>query len=221
MQNDELPYTVGMATTVDDLRKACAIRRLAYSHHDPEIGDKLGLIEPLDLADGTAVLFCRDKAGDECIGTIRVQVSGFSPLLLEQSVELPEWLAQKSRAQISRLAVLAGADPRVKLSLMKASYQYCVAMQVRWMVIGARSAALIRNYRSLGFRDVFEDGAWRALASVGGLPHQILAFDVAGAETAWRSTRNRLYGFMTDKPLADLHQHAANDSQLQPLADAA
>jgi len=221
MQNDELPYSVGMATTVDNLRLACAVRRAAYSHHDPEIGEKLGQIEALDLAEGTAVLFCRDKASGDCIGTIRVQVSGFDRLLVEQSVELPDWLAQRSRAQISRLAICAGADPRVKLSLMKASYQYCLAMQVRWMVIGARSAALIRNYRSLGFRDVFEDGGWRALASGGGLPHQILAFDVPGAEAAWRSTRNRLYGFMTDKPLADLQPQAANDSQLQPLVRAA
>ena len=44
------------------------------------------------------------------------------------------------------------------------------------MVIGARNAALIRNYRSLGFRDVFEPGAWVPLASGGGLPHQHMSF---------------------------------------------
>ena len=123
----------------------------------------------------------------------------------------------KSRAQISRLAVLAGADPRTKLSLMKACYQYCLATGVRWMVIGARSAALIRNYRSLGFSDVFESGRWMPLASGGGLPHQILAFDVTGAEASWLATRNRLYGFMTAAHEDDLVvQDAADSLQTAP-----
>ncbi len=172
----------------------------------------------MDRTDGTAVLLCRDKQTGQGIGTARIQVSGFGPLALENSICLPDWLATRPRAQISRLAVLAGADPRVKLSLMKASYQYCLATRVRWMVIGARNTALIRNYRSLGFKDVFEPGAWVPLASGGGLPHQILAFDVVGASAAWQATKNRLYGFMTDTIQADLHVVAANDSARQPLA---
>ena len=37
---------------------------------------------------------------------------------------------------------------------MKASYLFCMANKVQWMVIGARNEALIRNYRRLGFIDV-------------------------------------------------------------------
>jgi hypothetical protein len=84
-------------------------------------------------------------------------------------------------------------------------------MQVRWMVIGARSAALIRNYRSLGFRDVFESGQWVPLASGGGLPHQILALDVTGAKEALQATKNRLLGFMTETAHPDVQVVAAND----------
>ena len=215
MENTELSFTVRMATTLADLRDVCAVRAAAYGHHDAVVGEKLGQIEPLDYAEGTAVLLCRDKASGEGIGTMRVQVSGFGPLLLEQSITLPQWLAHKPRAQISRLAVLAGADARVKLSLMKACYQYCLAMRVRWMVIGARSAPLIRNYRSLGFTDVFEAGRWMPLASGGGLPHQILAFDVAEAESRWRATRNRLYGFMTTVHHDDLPVLVESDAVLQ------
>ena len=218
METGTFGLAVRVATSNQDFREACNVRAAAYGHHDPELGPKFGDVEQLDRTDGTAVLLCRDKQTGQGIGTARIQVSGFGPLALENSICLPDWLATRPRAQISRLAVLAGADPRVKLSLMKASYQYCLATRVRWMVIGARNAALIRNYRSLGFKDVFEPGAWVPLASGGGLPHQILAFDVVGASAAWQATKNRLYGFMTDTIQADLHVVAANDSARQPLA---
>ncbi len=221
MEAGSLAFSVRMAVTDDDFREACAVRAAAYGHHDPGLGPKFGQVEELDRAEGTAVLLCRDKATGKGIGTLRIQVSGFGPLVLENSLELPPWLANKPRAQISRLAVVAGAESVVKLSLMKASYQYCLATQVRWMVIGARSAALIRNYRNLGFKDVFEPGSWVPLASGGGLPHQILAFDVVGAKQAWQATRNRLYGFMTETFHADLQVVAANDNDMQPQRVAA
>jgi hypothetical protein len=221
MEAGSLAFSVRMAVTDGDFREACAVRAAAYGHHDPEMGSKFSQIEELDRAEGTAVLLCRDKATSRGIGTLRIQVSGFGPLILEKSLTLPQWLAGKPRAQISRLAVVAGAQSVVKLSLMKASYQFCLATQVRWMVIGARSGALIRNYRSLGFMDVFEPGSWVPLASGGGLPHQILALDVQGAKAAWQTTRNRLYGFMTETFHADLQVMATGDHAVQPLEIAA
>ena len=221
METARFGFAVRVAMLDSDFREAGVVRAAAYGHHDPELGPKFGDIEPLDRAEGTAVFLCRDNASGQSTGTARIQVSGFGPLALENSLALPAWLSSRPRAQISRLAVLAGADPLVKLSLMKASYQYCLATQVRWMVIGARNAALIRNYRGLGFKNVFEPGAWVPLASGGGLPHQILAFDVAGAKAAWQATRNRLYGFMTETYQSDLQVLAANDSAIQPLKVAA
>ena len=221
METGTFGFSVRMAAANRDFSDACVVRAAAYGHHDPEIGPKFGDIDTLDQAEGVAVLLCRDKDSGQCIGTARIQVSAFGPLVLENSIALPDWLVNKPRAQISRLAVVAGADPLVKLCLMKASYQYCLATQVRWMVIGARSPALIRNYRSLGFKDVFGAGEWRPMASGGGLPHQILAFDVVGAKAAWQTTKNRLYGFMEETYHADLELVAANDSAMQPLQAAA
>lgn len=199
-----LGFSVRIATTEADLHEARAIRAAAYSHHDPELGCHFGAPEALDTEEGSAVFICRSKGTGEGVGTMRIQTSAFGPLVLESSVLLPAWLADKSRAQISRLAIVAGADPLVKLALMKVSYQYCLALGVRWMVIGARKPALIRNYLSLGFRDVFDDGQWVPLASGGGLPHRMLALDVAGAQADWLAKRNRLYGFMVETRHAEL-----------------
>ena len=211
MEASNLGFAVRLAGSEQDFHDACAVRAIAYGHHDPDLGPAFGDVEPLDRADGTVVLLCRDQATGACSGTARIQVSGFGPLTIESSLRLPDWLRGRPRAQISRLAVIPGASNVVKLLLMKASYQYCLAAQVRWMVIGARSAALIRNYRSLGFKDVFEPGSWIPLSSAGGLPHQILALDVAGAKAAWQGTRNRLLGFMTETVHADVQLIATND----------
>ena len=216
MESADRGCLIRFASTERDFGDACSVRAAAYGHHDPAMGAKLGQGELLDKAPGTVVILCRDRRTGACLGTTRIQVSGFGPLTLESSVRLPEWLCRRPRAQISRLAVVPGASTVVKLLLMKACYQHCIATQVRWMVIGARSAALIRNYRSLGFSDVFEPGAWVPLASGGGLPHQILALDVLGAEEAWQATRNRLLGFMTDVVHTDGSTVCANDAFSRP-----
>ena len=193
-----LGFTLRLATSTADLQEACAVRAQAYGHHLPELGSRLAEPDALDHAEGTAVFLCRDKASGCGIGTLRIQSSAFGPLLLERSLDLPATLAAMPRAEITRLAVLPGADPLAKLCLMKASYLYCLASQQRWMVIGARNEALIRNYRRLGFRDVLAPEDRVPLAHAGGLPHRILAFDVSAADRTWQETRHPLYAFMVE-----------------------
>lgn len=204
-------FAVQLANCEQDYLDACRVRSAAYGHHDPELGPRFGAVEELDRSDGTAVLLCRHRLTGQCLGTTRIQTSSRCPLILESSLRLPPWLRKQTRAQISRLAVLPGANRVVKLLLMKGSYQYCLATRIRWMVVGARSAALIRNYRNLGFKDVFEPGSWVALASGAGLPHQILALDVQGAFAQWQASSNRLLGFMTQADDGDSPVSAAND----------
>jgi hypothetical protein len=199
-----LGFTLRQATSSDDLHEACAVRSQAYGHHMPELGDRFAEPDGLDRAHGTAVFLCRDKTTGRGTGTLRIQVSAFGPLLLENSLILPSWLAGMPRAEITRLSVLAGADPLTKLCLMKASYLFCLASQLRWMVIGARNDALIRNYRRLGFRDVLGPDDRVPLAHAGGLPHRMLAFDVVAAERAWAAAKHPLYTFMVETLHEDL-----------------
>jgi hypothetical protein len=66
------------------------------------------------------------------------------------------------------------------------------------MVIGARSDALVRIYRRLGFVELTAPGAPVPLAHAGGLPHHVLAFDVVAAERTWLAAGHGLYGFMIE-----------------------
>jgi hypothetical protein len=199
-----LSFTVRLARRPDDLRQACRARSEAYGHHLPELGTTLVRPDALDGQPGTAVVICRDKASRRVIGTLRIQRNLHSPLLLESSLILPHRLAETSRAEITRLAVAPGADPLTRLALMKACYLYGLANQVRFLVIGARSDALIRIYRRLGFEDVLGPDDRVPLAHAGGLLHRILALDIVAAERTWLAARHGLYPFMIETWHPDL-----------------
>lgn len=204
MSSCTLGFALRPVASHDDLLDACAVRAQAYGHHLPEMGPRLAQPDALDQADGTTVFVCRDKVSGQATGTMRIQTSHPGPLMMEQSVTLPAWLAVAPRAEITRLAVSVGADPLTKLCLMKASYLFCMAQQVQWMVIGARNDALIRNYRRLGFLDALGRDELVPLGHTGGLMHRILAFDVASAERTWSAARHPLYGFMVQTAHPDL-----------------
>ena len=214
---ETLSFTVRLARHRGDLTDACRIRGAAYGHHLPQMAQPLAVPDALDGKPGTAVVVCRDKASGAAIGTLRVQRSLHAPLTLESSVILPRRYADAARAEITRLAVAPGADPLTRLALMKASYLYAIANQVRWLVIGARSEALIRIYRRLGFEDVLGPDDRVPLAHAGGLPHRILAFDVTAAERTWLGAGHGLYPFMIETFHPDL-QLFEDTPLLEPAA---
>lgn len=199
-----LSFTVRLARHQGDLVDACRLRGVAYGHHLPQMTQPLARPDALDGQPGTAIVLCRDKASQRATGTLRIQRNLHAPLLLEGSVILPRHLAQCSRAEITRLAVAPGADALARLALMKAGYLYCLASQVRWLVIGARSEALIRIYRRLGFDDVLGPDDRVPLAHAGGLPHRILALDIVAAERTWLAAGHGLYPFMIETWHPDL-----------------
>jgi hypothetical protein len=69
-------------------------------------------------------------------------------------------------------------------------------------VIGARSDALVRLYKRLGFTDALD--APLPLAHAGGLQHHVLAFDVVAAERTWHAGQHGLYGLMVETFHPDL-----------------
>jgi len=209
MGHCELGFVLELVSSTEDLLDACSVRAQAYGHHLPDMGRKLAEPDELDFAAGTSVFVCRDKADGRAVGTMRIQSNAFGPLMMEGSFSLPPWLRSASRAEITRLAVRVGADPLVRLSLWKASYLFCMANQLEWMVVGARNEALIRNYRRLGFVDVFGPEQLMPLAHTGGLPHRIMAFENTSAERRWGEMRHPLYQFVFETMHPDLDACAA------------
>jgi hypothetical protein len=204
MHKQSLTFEIRIARTHQDLQAACRVRAQSYGHHVPQLHSVLLEPDLLDADEHTVVVLGVDKATGNAVGTARFQTNAGGPLLIEHSVTVPETMRSDSRAEITRLSAVAGSDPLVKLGLMKASYLFCMANQVRWMIIGARNEALIRQYRRLGFADVFDDGRVVPLLHAGRLGHRVLAFDVMAAERTWREPRHALYQFIFDTVHPDI-----------------
>jgi hypothetical protein len=198
MKTQSLSFQTRIARTPNDLKAACRVRAVAYGHHLPKL--HAVMLEPdlLDTDAHTAVVLCVDKSTGAAVGTARFQTNAGGKLLIEHSVVVPEWMRTDTRSEISRLSTVPGSDPLVKLALMKASYLHCLAAQMRWMVICARSDSLVRQYRRLGFDNLFDSREGIPMLHVGRIDHQVLAFNVQTAEARWRSSSNALCDFMFD-----------------------
>jgi hypothetical protein len=204
MHTQSLSFHVRIARTRHELQAACRVRAQSYGHHLPHLRAMLTEPDLLDADDNTIVVLCVDKASGSALGTARFQTNAGGPLLIEHSLTVPEAMRGDTRAEITRLSVVAGAHPLVKLSLMKASYLYCMATQVRWMVIGVRNEAFVRQYRRLGFSNVFDDGRKMPLLHAGRLDHYVLRLNVTLAESQWRTAKHPLYEFMIETAHPDI-----------------
>jgi len=204
-----LPFTIGIARGDEQLRKAVSMRHRAYARHLPALAELLKVPEPYDDDPGTVVLIAESKLDGAPLGTMRIQTNRYRPLAIEQSVELPGWLQDRSLAEATRLGIAEGrAGHMVKTMLFKAFFQYCVDARVDWAVIGAR-APLDRQYAALLFQDVFAKGAFVPLRHAGNIPHRVMAFEIETAEARWIAGRHPLYDLFcrTRHPDIDVRQN--------------
>jgi hypothetical protein len=220
MTTSTLSFTVRPVANGADLRRACEVRAEGYGHHMPSWRQSLIDPDALDRDPSVLVLLCEDKRTGAAIGTSRVQTNRDRPLMIEQSLALPASIARLGRAEITRLSTVQGADPLVKIALCKAAFLHCMATQSRFMVIGARNEALVRQYRRVGFEDVYPDQGMIPLAHTGGLPHRVLAMDTFAAPRTWQQSNLGLFDFFfeTLHPDIDIAQNQRVPQHLEAMA---
>jgi hypothetical protein len=205
MVEERLPFTVRIVRDEQALHKAVAIRQAAYARHMPVLANKLRAPEANDHDQGSVVLLAESRLDGSPLGTMRIQTNRFNPLSIEQGVELPEWLRNKSQAEATRLGIEVGRTGRlVKTTLFKAFFFYCVEANIEWMVIGARSP-LDRMYDALMFQDLFP-GQYIPMRHFNNIPHRVLALEVATLKQRWAQANHPLYDFFfrTQHPDLDL-----------------
>jgi hypothetical protein len=205
----DLPFTVRIVRTDEQLARAVRIRAEAYSRHVPTLGEILESPEGVDRDPNSIVFLAEGKNDGEPLGTIRIQTNFAAPIPLETSIDLPDQFRGRPVAGVSRLAVKAGSRGRlVKVALFKALHRYCLAKQVEWILIGARPP-LDQTYVDLGFYDMFEDRKLRPLATAAGVMHRILCFEVFTAERRWFELSHPLYLFMGQRFHPDIEIFAS------------
>ncbi|WP_345817778.1 hypothetical protein AAGS40_29635 (plasmid) [Paraburkholderia sp. PREW-6R] len=200
-----LPFVIRIVQSQAELLKAVEMRRLAYGRHLPEFASTF-VPEELDQRPGTVVLIAESKLDGGPLGTMRIQTNLYEPLALERSIELPGWLKSCRLAEATRLGVAGGTVGRlVKVALCKALFMYCEIRRLDWMVITARSP-LDREYEKMLFNDVSGKKEFFPMTHVGGMPHRLMAKQVAFARERWQQASHPLYRFffLTEHPDIDV-----------------
>ncbi len=218
LREEHMPFRIKLVQNENELERAVSIRHAAYARHVPTFAATLTRPEAYDFEDGTVVLLAESKLDGSPIGTMRIKTNRHTPLGLEQSVELPEWLEYTSIAEATRLGIATGRMGMVvKTMLFKAYYQYCLQASIEWMVITAR-APLDRQYEDLLLEDVYPDGGFIPMRHIGGMPHRVMALDVLNARAKWTEARHPLLGFMCDTLHPDIDLSGAKECVLRAPA---
>jgi hypothetical protein len=205
-----LPFIVRKVTSEADLARAVEVRYAAYQRHAASFAEALRTPEPLDRRPGTVVLLAEDKSDRAALGTMRIQTNAYEPLVLEQSITLPDWLQSRRLAEATRLGVTHDAiGPLVKNALFKAGILYCRVASVQNIVIAGR-APIDRQYDALQFEEVYPGLGYIPLRHAGGVPHRILMLEVESARQRWQAVRHPLYEFVfeTEHVEIDVSEYA-------------
>jgi hypothetical protein len=210
LPSERLPFTVRRVDTEESLKKAVTIRHAAYARHVPDFARTLAVPEACDYAEDTVVLLAESKLDGSALGTARIQTNLHRPLHLEESVQLPDWLADRRLAEVTRLGVSEGRIGHVvKIALMKAFFQFWERSGTEFALATGR-APIDRQYEQLMFTDVFEPGQMIPLHHVGNIPHRVMAFEIATAEARWTAAGHPLLKFVrqTNHPDIDIGEFA-------------
>jgi hypothetical protein len=190
-----LPFKVKLVCDELQLLRVQALRQMAYGRHLPEQAEAFGSADAQDRTPGTVIFYAEDKATGSLVGSVRIQSNRYAPLQIEGSIELPPEHQGRLLAEITRLCVLPGYEPKVRLALLKAVYLYCMAMQIGGVVAGSRHS-LLRTYLCLGFVDLYGDDRMCELQHAGGLPHRVLLRDLQQPDSQVRHQRPQDHDFV-------------------------
>lgn len=195
-QQELLNFCVRVVDNEFDLVRVRKLRSVAYGHHLPLLAAQFGAEDPLDM-DPDVIIFCaEDKATGELVGSCRIQVNRQRPLQIHTCIEEPPHLRGKLVSEITRLVVHpAYGDRLVRMALVKACHLHNIAMQVCGIYAGSRPA-LLRQYRALGFSDLFGDQREVPLSYASGIPHRILWLDSVSAEADWTAMKHPFHTFV-------------------------
>jgi hypothetical protein len=188
--------SVRLVRTSGQLVEIGRVRSRAYSKHVHNVhADDSGL-DSQDQDSKTISIYCEDKTSKKTLGALRISIADDEFLPIQKAFLLPTEMLGTRIAEITRLAMPASPNSKfIKALLFKALFQYCVAMQVKWMIVGARSP-LDLEYLSLNFTDLTKSAGYVPIQHAWGLPHKVLAFEVMTAERRWHSLEHPLYDFV-------------------------
>lgn len=212
-----LPFRIHLADK-PTVEKAATLRAQAYGHHLPELGARLALPEPSDYERGCVVIAATSRMDGEVLGSMRVHTNAYAPLPLEASIKLPDSLSGSRLAEATRLSVRRAREASVvRDALFKAFFMFTLDQGIDAMVVTGRSP-VDRIYDGLLFRDLYEPGAFYAMAHVANLPHRVMRFEPTAAQSLWREREHPLYSFVFETCHPDIDVSAPDFFDAESLS---
>ncbi len=147
------------------------------------------------MEDDVTILLAESKLDQSPLGTVRIQTNQDRPLNLEQSLELPDWIRNKSMLEVRRLAIAPGNPGRlVKMALIKGCLMISTQAQIQWAVVAARPP-LDRSYEKLMFSDILDGSTFIPLPRENNVPHKVLGLEMETLERRSMAACHPMVGF--------------------------
>lgn len=202
----DLPITVSIVRTPEQLQRVCDLRASAYGARNFQFGSLLTKPEKSDVEAGNIVLMAESKENGEVLGTIRIHTNLFQSVPMESAIAMPPKLKDQLLAEVCRFCIKCNENSAiVRLALFKALYLYCYANQVQYLLCGARKP-INKMYKSLGFipLDGGDQEKWVRVGYAGNIEHSMLVLDVLRVDSLWRESNHRFYDFIRKSYHPDL-----------------
>jgi hypothetical protein len=189
-------FRVRLVRTSEQLFKVGRVRSEAYSKHLTAVRASDQGIDLQDQDPNTISIYCENVVSEVPAGSLRISIADETILPIQRAFLLPPEMLGTRIAEITRLVIPPSRKSKfIKSLLFKALFQYCVAMQVKWMIVGARPP-LDLEYLALDFSDLTKTSGYIPIEHAWNLPHKVLAFEVMTAERRWHQLEHPLYDFM-------------------------
>ena len=200
----DLPFTVRIVRTEEQLLEAVNIRTQTYRRHHPSLASLLEKPEQNDRTSDSLVLLAQSKSANLALGTLRIETNLSKTLRAESLlVDAPKFRA-RTVAFVTRLGVRQSSESQlVKIALFKALHRYCLAKQIDWIVVTAKPP-MDRQYLKLGFSDVYDSNVLIPIPWSDNIKTRLLSLETMQAESEWRSSNHPLYQFMIREYCPDI-----------------
>jgi hypothetical protein len=201
----ELPFTVKLVRTNEQMHAAISVREHVYRDRQPSLSSSLAYPEADDLLNSSVIFLAESKSDSQPLGSMRVQTNLNTPTEFETHIDLPDRLRNAWLVQVMRLGVTSGPNARlVRNALFKALYLYTIALQIDYVLVTAKGPTE-RIYTMLRFRKVFPDGIFVETPSNKFVPHTLFAANVKSLDSVWRrGSIHPIYEFMTQESHPDI-----------------
>lgn len=203
-QTQELPFTLRLARTEDDVERVARQRAQAYGKHQPDLVERLSLSLPEseDLRDDAVILMAESRQDGSVVGSLRLTTNINTPLRFEKEFSLDARFQNRPMLEAGRMTAAGGVAGRMVVpALIKVTFEICYRTGIDYLLLIARSP-IDRMYKAMQFQDMF--GRKVVTSAQPGVPVTLFFMDILQVDTRFQAHNVAVYPFMAETEHPDI-----------------